>query len=237
MSGSNSSVPGSAARAEALSFTVHDMPAPALAEDARRTRTGRLKMLLVLAACAAPVLASYFTYFVIRPQARTNYSELVLPPRPIPARLLLRTLEGGTVDPEGLKGQWVLVVVAGGQCDSRCEEALLLQRQLREALGREKTRLDKLWLIPDQAPVRPEVLQGVQAGGPANAATVARVDRAALEGWLQPAVGQTLESHLYIVDPMGAWMMRAPPQPDPAKLKRDVDKLLRASASWDRPGR
>jgi hypothetical protein len=36
---------------------------------------------------------------------------------------------------------------------------------------------------------------------------------------------------------MGQWMMRAPPNPDPAKLKRDVEKLLRASASWDLPGR
>mgnify|MGYP000494611850 CR=1 FL=1 len=25
--------------------------------------------------------------------------------------------------------------------------------------------------------------------------------------------------------------------PDPARLKRDVEKLLRASAGWDRPGR
>ena len=27
----------------------------------------------------------------------------------------------------------------------------------------------------------------------------------------------TLERHLYLVDPMGEWMMRFPPDPDPAK--------------------
>ena len=236
MSGSNSSSPGSAARAEAVSFTVHSMPAPALAEDARRTRTGRLKMLLVLAVCAAPVIASYFTYFVIRPQARTNYSELVLPTRPLPA-LPMADLAGRRVDAASLKGQWLLIVVAGGACDRACEDALLLQRQLREALGREKDRLDKIWLIPDDAPVRPEVLQAVSAGGGANAATVLRVPRAELAAWLAPSAGQSLESHLYIVDPMGEWMMRTPAQPEPAGLKRDVDKLLRASVSWDRPGR
>ena len=32
-------------------------------------------------------------------------------------------------------------------------------------------------------------------------------------------------------------MMRAPPDPDPARLKRDIERLLRASASWDRAGR
>ena len=67
--------------------------------------------------------------------------------------------------------------------------------------------------------------------------TLLRVPRAALAAWLEPARGQSLDQHLYLVDPMGQWMMRTPPAPDPAKLKRDVDKLLRASASWDLPGR
>jgi hypothetical protein len=31
--------------------------------------------------------------------------------------------------------------------------------------------------------------------------------------------------------------MRAPAEADPAKLKRDIEKLLRASAGWDRAGR
>jgi hypothetical protein len=32
-------------------------------------------------------------------------------------------------------------------------------------------------------------------------------------------------------------MMRSPVDPEPARLKRDLEKLLRASASWDLPGR
>ena len=43
------------------------------------------------------------------------------------------------------------------------------------------------------------------------------------------------EEHIYIVDPLGNWMMRTPANPDPVKLKKDVDKLLRASAWWNRP--
>jgi hypothetical protein len=31
--------------------------------------------------------------------------------------------------------------------------------------------------------------------------------------------------------------MRGPVAPDPTRLKRDLDKLLGASAGWDRPGR
>ncbi|MGH8254506.1 MAG: hypothetical protein ACRES2_10705, partial [Steroidobacteraceae bacterium] len=93
MSGSNSS--GHAARiatepASALGFTVHSIPLPGADAIARRTLAGRLKMLLLLLVCAAPVVASYVTYFVIRPQGHTtNYSELISPQRPIPAQLPL----------------------------------------------------------------------------------------------------------------------------------------------------
>jgi hypothetical protein len=232
MSGSNSSAPVSAAP-EPLSFTVHSMPSPALDEAARRTASGRLKMLLVLAVCAAPVIASYFTYFVVRPEARTNYSDLITP-RALPEDLPLKTLAGETVKPASLSGQWLIVVVADAHCDSTCEKLLFLQRQVREALGAEKERVEKVWLIADDAAPRAEVLQAVAQGTPA---TVLRAPHEALARWLTPAHGHALPDHLYIVDPMGQWMMRAPAQPDPVKLKRDLDRLLRASASWDKPGR
>ena len=51
-----------------------------------------------------------------------------------------------------------------------------------------------------------------------------------------------LADHLYLVDPMGNWMMRFPAGMDAidasaAKdIKRDLERLLRASASWDRAG-
>lgn len=238
MSGSNSSTPGSDRSAGSepvspLSFTVHTMPTPDLA--ARRTASGRLKMLVVLAVCAAPVIASYFTYFVIRPQGRTNYSEFVTPPRALPEALPLSSLAGESVPAAKLRGQWLVVVVAGGACDARCERHLVLQRQLRETLGREKDRVDKVWLISDDATPRPKLMQAISPTG--AAATVLRVPAATLAQWLNPAEGHALDEHLYLVDPMGQWMMRTPVDPDPAKLKRDLERLLRASASWDQPGR
>jgi hypothetical protein len=217
-----------------LSFTVHSLPSPALDDAARRTASGRWKMLAVLAVCAAPVVASYFTYFVIKPQGRGNYSELITPPRAWPDSLPMTTLAGQAVKPASLRGQWLLVVVADAACDATCEKHLYLQRQLRESLGRDKDRIDKVWFITDGAAPRPEVVAAVMQG---QAAHVLRVPREALSAWLSPAPGQTLDQHLYLVDPMAQWMMRVPPNPDPAKLKRDIERLLRASASWDMPGR
>ncbi len=70
-----------------------------------------------------------------------------------------------------------------------------------------------------------------------DAATVLHVDAAQLATWLQPAAGHQLADHLYVVDPIGNWMMRFPADADPAKVKRDLDRLLRASAFWDTEGR
>jgi len=245
MSGSESSVPASAAApteaATLLSFSVHSLPSPeGAARDARRTQHGRWQMFAILLVCAAPVVAAYLAYTGIRPQKLTNYSELILPPRPLPAALPLRDLAGAAIEPLSLRGQWLLVVVSGGACDTACERRLWLQRQLHESLGREKDRVDKLWLIDDGVAPRVETLAAIGTGAKTpglTPATVLQVGRPALAAWLAPAAGRGLEDHLYIVDPQGDWMMRAPPDADPAKLKRDVDKLLRGSAGWDRAGR
>lgn len=212
-----------------MQFTVHSLPSVV-----QRTRVGRFKMLLVMAICAAPVVASYFTYFVIRPQGRANYAELIDPQRDLPAGLPLRDLTGQPFKAEALKGQWLLVTVGGGACDAPCERRLYLQRQLREMLGKERDRVDKLWLVTDDVALKP-ALRDALARTPAM--QVLRVPQESLAQWLAPAPGHGLEQHLYIVDPLGHWMMRAPVDPDPAKLKVDLDRLLRASASWDRPGR
>jgi len=203
-------------------MTVHALPGAESSDAAARTVRGRWKMLAVMLVCAAPVIASYFTYYVIRPEGRRNFGELIEPQRPVPAAL------------SSLKGQWLLVSVASGACDARCENHLYLQRQLREGLGKDKERLDWVWVVDDQAPVR-------DALRPALAqAQVVNLERSQLAQWLAPAPGQQLADHLYMVDPMGNWMMRFPAHVDKStapKVKRDIERLLRASASWDKPGR
>lgn len=234
MSGSNSSAPSlpAATPAEPLSFAVHSLPTPDVAAE-RRTSSGRLKMLLVWLVCAAPVVASYFMYYVVRPDGRSNYGVLIDPQRPMPAaaELPLTDLQGQAVDPASLRRQWLLVVVAGGACDALCEKQLYTQHQLREMLGKERDRLDRVWLVDDDVPVRPDLRPAV------GQARVLRVPAQALASWLEPEAGRPLGAHFYLVDPQGNWMMRFPADAEPKKVKRDIERLLRASASWDEAGR
>jgi len=219
--------------AEALRLTVHEAPPAAADLQAAQGRRGRLMMSLILVACAAPVVLSYLTYFVIRPQARSNYATLIEPQRPLPA-IVLHDLDGRPVPAPSLKGQWLLVVVGPSACDAACEKRLFMQRQLREMTGRERDRIDKVWLVEDDAPLTPTLAAAVAA---TPAVSVLRASRAQIAAWLQPEPGHALEDHLYLVDPLGNWMMRAPPDADPVRLKKDLERLLRAAASWDLPGR
>jgi len=215
-----------------LGLTVHTLPDVADVADTR-TRMGRWKMLAVLLVCAAPVVASYFTFYVIRPEGRRNFGTLIEPQRALPD-VVATTLDGQSVRLTSLKDQWLLVSVAPAACDAQCAQHLYLQRQLREGLGKEKDRLDWVWLISDTAPVAEALRPGVRD------ATVLRVPQADLARWLQAEPGHDLADYLYLVDPMGNWMMRFPPRIDTqaaVNVRRDLDRLLRASAAWDKPGR
>lgn len=218
-----------------LGLTVYSLPDPeAMGADApERTRAGRWKMILVMLLCAAPVVASYLTYYVIRPEGRRNFGALIDPQRPLPD-VVGTTLEGQQVNLRTLKDQWLLVSVAGGACDDQCQRHLFLQRQMREGLGKDKERMDWVWLISDDAPVAEGLRPALQS------ATVLRVPAAVLAQWLQPQADHALNEHLYVVDPMGNWMMRFPPAMDDKAVysaKRDLGNLMRASASWDKDGR
>lgn len=225
-------MPPESSAPQPLGLTVHSLP-DAGVPDPARTRSGRWKMLAVLLVCAAPVIASYFTYYVVRPEGRSSFGMLIDPQRPMPD-VSVQRLDGSAVPLASLQGQWLLVSVAGGACDRRCTDHLYLQRQLRESLGREKERLDWVWLVTDgvepNAALRPALEQG----------SALRLPHDQVAQWLQPEAGHALEAHLYVVDPQGHWMMRLPAGMDRSsagRAKRDLERLLRASSSWDQPGR
>jgi hypothetical protein len=219
---------------ESLTFTLHGTPAPMRDYPDTQSRRGRITMLVILFVCALPVIASYFTYYVIRPQGRANYATLIEPQRPLPSlgALPAQDMDGRSVPLTTLKGQWLLIVVAPAGCDKLCEGNLFLERQLREMMGAERDRIAKVWLVDSPDPVAP-ALAAAMAAKPSVA--LYRVERAALARWLEPEAGRKLEEHIYIVDPLGNWMMRTPAKPDPVRLKKDVERLLRASAWWNRP--
>ncbi|MEN3291193.1 MAG: hypothetical protein V7642_446 [Burkholderiales bacterium] len=193
-------------------------------EENKQQRTGRWKLFVVIAICAAPMIASYLTYYVIKPQSRTNYGTLVDPRAyPIPA-LGATTLDGKPITLDAYKGKWMMVQVNDADCQEPCRKRLHDMRQLRLAQGKDMDRIERIWLITDDKPVETIVMREY------DGTRMLRVNPDALKAWLPGEQGTTAADHIYMIDPLGNLMMRFPKDADPNKIKKDLSKLLKASS-------
>jgi hypothetical protein len=193
-------------------------------EPGQQIRRGRLKLLAVLAICAAPLIFSYLTYYVIKPQGRTNYGVL-LDPRLYPLPDLGSTgLDGKPLALNAYKGKWLMVQVDSADCLQACKKKLYDMRQLRTAQGKERERVERVWLITDTQPLDTTVMREY------DGTHLLRVKPDALKAWLPVAPGGDAADHIYLIDPLGNLMMRFPKDANPNKIKGDLGKLLYASS-------
>jgi hypothetical protein len=160
------------------------------------------KLALVALVCIAPVVLGTAAYFFgWSPGAPSNYGELIAP-RVIPSMSELR-------------GKWVLVTFDAAACDAWCERKLYITRQVRRAQGKEMERVERLWVVTDAGKPRAEALAAAEG---------IRVARFAADGFPGSAV-----DHIYVVDPLGNLMMRFPRDPDPSRVIKDLQRLLKYS--------
>lgn len=206
-----------------------DLLIPASKTDASainaQTRRGRIQMLLLLLACAAPVIASYLAYYVFKPEgAKTNFGTLVQPVQDVnPAWFDIP-----------FNGKWTLLVARpAGECtvkNESCLEALFLMRQLRIAVGRESSRVQLVWVNTDGKPVDPEVLLAYDQKTAGFQILTLPADpklRAEFDAWLN---GDGAGQKIQLIDPSPAKMMVFPVTNSPKEfgsIKKDLEKLLR----------
>ncbi len=192
--------------------------------DKQQQTRGRWKLLMVLGVCAFPLIASYFTYYVIKPSGRTNYGALIDPrDYPIPA-LGAATLDGKPSGLEAYKGKWIMLQTGPSDCQDMCKKQLFAMRQLRLMQGKEMERLERVWLVTDAEPLDTAVMREY------DGTHILRVQAPALKAWLPVEAGGNAAEHMYLIDPLGNLMMRFPKDADPSKVKKDIGKLLKASA-------
>ena len=186
--------------------------------------SGRWKLLLVLFVCASPLIFSYLTYYVIKPTGRTNYGALIDPRQyPIPA-LGTVGLDGKPLGLEAYKGKWIMLQAAPGDCQQACKDQLVAMRQLRIMQGKEMERIERVWLITDDRALDTMLMRVI------DGTRFLRVKPELVKAWLPVEQGGDIADHIYLMDPLGNLMMRFPKNADPAKVKKDLGKLLKASA-------
>jgi len=162
----------------------------------------------VAAVCAAPFVFGTAAYlFDWTPAARGNYGELIAP----------RPLSGAPLD--ALRGKWLLITFDTAACSAYCERKLYLMRQVRAAQGKDAGRVDRIWALTDTGRPRAELLRAID-----GTHVVPLGEAPALRGFPADAVDR-----IYVVDPLGNLMMSFPRDPDPSKMLKDLQRLLRLS--------
>ena len=190
---------------------------------------------LIVIICSAPVVLATLTYYFFKPSQFINYGELVQPPiqfdtvvvrelaRPVVESALIDT--NPTISPvttlKELKGRWILAYIASGsQCLQECKETLYLTRQVRLMTGKNRFRVERVWIsFKDDGPLlnnADKELEGLWA-------FKTDVDQFPFNSGSESFVG------FWIVDPLGRLIMRYPKDADPKRVYKDLSRLLKAS--------
>jgi hypothetical protein len=172
---------------------------------------------ILAAVCLAPFMASFALYFFWTPSVgQVNYGTLVAP-LPLPTTRL-RTPAGESFGFSDLRGKWVLLTVDAVACDQACARKLYATRQARTMTGKERERLQRLWLVTGDGAPPPELL----AAHPDLRIAVA-------DSVLLAALPVGPEGGIFLIDPLGNLILHYPADPDIKKLNQDIGRLLYAS--------
>lgn len=178
----------------------------------------RQKLLALIALFAAPIVASVLSYRFLHVEPTANYGELIRPPVAITTQRF-STPAGGSLQLSELSGRWILVASDSGACDKRCEAKLATLRQVRLALGRNASRIERVFIVDDTRVPSAGALEAFP--GMLVALTP--------PGLSLPPGPANDRAHVYLVDPNGNVMMRWPDPPDMRRMYKDLERLLKAS--------
>lgn len=184
------------------------------APRSRRTSARNKRLLALLAAIAlAPVVLSYVAYYAWPRDARVNYGELLsgtLPP------IVGTRADGATFDSDDLRGRWTVLYVAPGDCTGVCPSALYASRQARTIQNAERDRVARVWIV--------------DGGSAPSAALVAQHPDLTTVRVLEPPRLPRGADRIYLVDPLGNFVLAWPSKPDVKAMAKDLGRVLRASS-------
>jgi len=171
--------------------------------------------MLIAAIGMAPIVASYAAYYVWPRHARVNYGELLVT-EPAPSFEGVRS-DGRSFRLADLRGRWVILMSAPANCDARCERMLYASRQARTIQGSEQDRVVRVWLARGDGDISANLL----AQHPRL--QVVRIDDASFDG------SPIADGRIYLIDPLGNWVLAWPAEPDIKAFAKDLGRVLRAS--------
>ena len=194
----------------------------------RIVRRRRLQLVGLAALFMGPLALSALLYFGsgLRPSGHVQHGELLDPARPLPA-VALAAAAGGVTGADFLRHRWSLLTVARGDCEVHCLAALATTRVARIALDQDAPRVQRVLLA--DAPCCEATWRAGAESGLVTAWLDSPAGRELLAALATPGAPRTEPGRIYLVAPLGNFVMSYPPGTDPKDLLKDLGRLLRLS--------
>ena len=181
---------------------------------------GRLKLALIALVFLGPLAIAAWLYLggeSLQPTGRTNAGALLEPIINVDAAVGAGTLSELTDGSS--EGHWVIVYMNPDRCVDACAQALYKMRQSRLMLGRDMTRLERLFLhgefAPDTVLIQSEH-EGLIVASDSRLAELLERKRPAN---LRPG-------GLYLIDPLGNLVMYFADELAPEEMVSDIEHLF-----------
>lgn len=197
-------------------------------DDISTARANRIKFLLIVALFVLPIaLAVYLHFSGWRPGSMMNHGTLVQPARPVPK--LEFSGPGITQSGKELFGEkWNMVLVTTTDCAEACQKNLHAIRQIHISQGKNQHRIRRV--LVQSGEIRSLAEIGRQYPELVIVTVGAKMQQT-LQDWLALQGGATAPdgSRVYMIDPLGNYMMYYVPGFDPSGMRKDLARLLRVS--------
>ncbi|WP_047553965.1 SCO family protein [Methylotenera sp. G11] len=193
-------------------------------EYLQRQRKGRLMLLCMLIFFITPIIAVIAMYKLDWRPKGESIGELVVPAKLLSMDYALISSDGSAVKPDLWKDKWSMVYVAGS-CTQECHDKLHIMRQLHTSLYKEIPRMQRVFIttLQEVSPIKqdyPDMLIINQPGTEISALS----DQFNINNESSMNAGR-----IYLVDPLGHFMMSYTPHTDPALIRKDVIRLMKYS--------
>lgn len=190
---------------------------------------------------ALPYVAAMYVYLnrdELEIGKQSNYGNLISPAKKLPA-VSMTTINGdaASFDDAEIKGKWLMLTISSASCETACMDNMYKMRQLRKAAAENSLRLQRIFLLSDNQNM--ETLQNrLQEYGcmktqihDTECLKIMRYDAATSDTLFAffKMEGQAVNDGIYIIDPLGQYMMYYPPDADPRKMLKDIERLLKTS--------
>ncbi len=196
----------------------------------RLVRRGQRKLLLLAAISVLPLIIAYALYYGgWRPSATGNYGELLQPPRSIDDVSVL-LLDGKKIRISELRGKWLLLTFGTAECLTPCEKSLYAMRQVIAAQGKKAERVRSVLVVTDAHALGwPRYTTKDYPHLQVITGPAAEVQRLARQFTLPDGSPPATHHRIYLVDPLGNFIMSYGEGVDPSGIRKDLTRLLRVS--------